>query len=101
MAIGQFRVEIVQIGVGFDAVHATSADQAGKACPRTGTIIVTCKKSVAPCHCRASDRVFDQVGIHVDMTVLEEEAKAILSPEHVGESLASSDLRDTRSAWAL
>lgn len=81
MPVGQLGVEIEQIGIGLDAVHAAGADQACEPCPATGAFIVSCKKRVAACHSWASDRIFDQVGIHVDMAILKEQAKAILGSD--------------------
>jgi transposase len=83
MPVGQLGVEIEQIGIGFYAVHATGSDQTCEPCPTTGAFIVPCKKRVTARHGWASDRIFDQVGIHVDMAILKEHAKALLSPEHV------------------
>ena len=96
MPIGQLCLQIAQVGIGLDAVHATGSDQAVEACPTPGAVIVTCKKCIATCHGWASDRIFDQVGIHVDMAIVEEQTKASLTSEHIGQRFAQFGLsRDT------
>jgi hypothetical protein len=42
------------------------------------------EERIATVHGRAADRVFDQVRIHVDMTVVQKEAKAILTFQYIG-----------------
>ena len=59
MPIGQLGVEIEQIGIGFNAIDAACAYQAGEACPTPGCVIVTGKKRVTARHGGTSDCIFD------------------------------------------
>ena len=57
---------------------------------------MTGKKCVAVYHGGASDRILDQVGIHVDMAILQEQTEALLTSQPVGQSLSQFGLaRDT------
>lgn len=58
--------EVAQIGVGLNAVHFTSADQAGKPGPIAAPFIVPCKERIAAVHGGAADRVFHQVGVDIE-----------------------------------
>ena len=96
MPVGQFGVQIEQVGIGLDAIDATCSDQAREPCPTTCSVIVTGKKCVAVYHGGASDRILDQVGIHVDMAILQEQTEALLTSQPVGQSLSQFGLaRDT------
>lgn len=96
VAAGQFGEQVDEVGVWFDAVHPAGSDQAGKPGPTSCPGIVTGKKRIAARHGRTSDRVLDEIGIHVDMAILQKQTKALLAADHVGQRLAQIGFaRDT------
>ena len=46
------------------------------------------KERISAVHGRAADRVFDQVRVHVDFSIVEEQAEAVLTFQHIGHGLA-------------
>ena len=99
MPIGQFREQIDQIGVGFDAVDPAGTDQAGEGGGAACSVIVTGEQCISARHGRAADGVFDQVRVHIDMAVVQEQSEALLTPDHVGQRL--SQLGFARDAGGL
>lgn len=56
------------------------------------------KQRIAAVHGRAADNVFNKVGVDVDAAIVEEQAEALLSLQHVGHGLAKVGLaQDPRS----
>ncbi|MBA8821760.1 hypothetical protein FHW00_004118 [Ochrobactrum sp. P6BSIII] len=88
MTVGEAGEEIAQIGIGLDVVHLASADEIGEPGPIAATFIVTRKKRITTVHGRAADGNFDQVGIYVDIAVVQEQPEAVLTSEHVVQCLA-------------
>jgi hypothetical protein len=88
MAVGEPGEQIAQVGVGFDAIHLAGAYQAGEASPVPSALVMASKERIASVHGRATDRVFHEVGVDVDMAIVEEEPEAVLAPQHVGERCA-------------
>jgi len=52
MTVRQLREQIIQVGVGLDAIHFTSADQAGETGLIFPTLIMAGKERIAPVHGR-------------------------------------------------
>ena len=74
MAAGEFREQVEQIGVGFDAIDLAGSDQAGKARPIPAAHVMTGEECIAAVDGRAADCVFEQIRIHIDMAVVQKEA---------------------------
>lgn len=87
MAVGELREQIAQKRIGFDTVHFAGANQAGEASPVTTTFVMASEERIAAVHGRAADGVFDEVGVDVDATILEEQPEAVLTFQHVGHGL--------------
>src|SRR6478609_5351992 len=92
VAVCETGEEVAQIGVRFNAVHFTSAYQAGKPGPVAAPFIVARKERIAAVHSRATDGVLHQVGIDIDAAVIKEQPKAILSFQHIGQGNAEIGL---------
>ena len=92
MAVGDADEQIAQVGVGFNTIHLAASDQTGKSGPVTATFIVAGKERIAAVHGRASDRVFDEVGVDVDVAVVQEQPEAVLAFQHIGHGLAEVGL---------
>jgi hypothetical protein len=84
MAVSEFREQVEQIGIGFDAIQFAGADQGRGARPVAPALVMTGEECIATIHGRAANGVFDQVRVHVDMTVVQKEAKAILTFQDIG-----------------
>ena len=98
MTVGELGEEVAQVSIGLYAVHLAGSDEACEARPRTAALIVAGKKRVAAIHGRAADGVLDQVGVHVDMAIFEEELEAASPPQHVGKRHTKFGFaRDARS----
>lgn len=98
MSVGEAGEKIGQVGVRLHAVHLAGTDEAGEAGPIPAALVMAGEQRVATVHGRTSDGVLDQVGVHIDAAVPEEEPKAVLAPEHVGQRLTEVGLpRDTGS----
>ena len=69
MAVGQPGEQILEVGIGFDAVHLGCADQGGEAGPVSAALVMASKKRVAAVHGRAADGVLDQIGVDVDVAI--------------------------------
>ena len=72
MAVREAGEEVAQVGVGLDAVHFTGADQAGKPSPIAAPFIVPGKERIAAVHGRSADRVFHEVGVDIDVAIVQE-----------------------------
>ncbi len=46
------------------------------------------KERVAAVHGRAADGVFHQVGVDIDMAIVQEQPEALLPRQHIGECLS-------------
>lgn len=64
VAVCEAGEEVAQICVGLNAVHFTSADQAGKPGPISAPFVVPGKERIAAVHGRSADRVFHEVGVN-------------------------------------
>ena len=96
MAVGEADKEIAQISVGVDAVHFARADETGKPGPIAAAIVMTSKKRIASIHGRAAYSIFHQIGIDVDLAVIQEQPEAVLTTEHISQRLAQIGFaRDT------
>lgn len=99
VSLGEAGKEISQVGIGFDAVHLAGADQTGEAGPVSTALVMTGEESVASVNGRAADRVLDEVGVHVDAAIFQEEPEAVLSFQHMDHGL--TEIRFARDAGGL
>lgn len=88
VAVCETGEEVAQIGVGLNAVHFTSADQAGKPGPIAAPFIVPRKERIAAVHGGSADCVFHQVGVDIDVAVVQEQPEAVLPRQHIGQGFS-------------
>jgi hypothetical protein len=77
VAVGHLDEQVAQISVVLDAVHFTCADQAGELCPIPAALVLSRKQGVAAVNGRASDCVFNKVGVDVDAAVVKEQMESL------------------------
>ena len=97
MALGQSGEEVHEVGIGIDAIHLCSANERSHACPGASSVVMTGEERIAAVHGRATNGVFDEIGVDVELTVLKEQPEAGLALQYVGKRHAQLRLsRDAR-----
>src|SRR6266849_3433387 len=76
-AIDHALEHIVQVGVGLDAVHLASLDDRTEHCPSLSADVRTREEMILPSESYGTDRAFNDVGIKLDATIVQETREAV------------------------
>ena len=91
-AIDELGEDIGQIGLRVDAVKLGGLDQRCEAGPVDGTVVVAGEQAIFSIQRDRAHRSLDTVGIHLDVTVVEETYEAVPVVEAIADRLRDGAL---------